>query len=103
METKQFIPLSKSNIGSIIGKKIQWIAEGYNRPYQGIDIIRYVDYSKHNPIISDCISGDDLRFAFLDNHGLISKNGGQTYQATRHDFCFSYSDSYHEIFFAICE
>lgn len=103
MKTTEFQPMTESIINTLVGKKIEWTAEAHHGVYRGVAIIRSIDYSKHNPITCDCISGDDLKFAFLDNHGLTSKNGGQTYQATCDDFCFSYSDSYREIFFVICE
>lgn len=103
MNTTEFQPMTESIINTLVGKKIEWTSEAYHGAYRGVAIIRSIDYSKHNPITCDCISGDDLKFAFLDNHGLESKNGGKTYNATKNDFCFSYSDNDREIFFRECE
>lgn len=100
-----FIPLTETNVNNFIGKKIEFTAPGYekNRDYRGVVIIRSVDMSKHNPIECDCISGDDLRFAFLDDHGLGTADGGKTYHIVDGNRCFSYSDAYREVFVAVCE
>lgn len=97
---QDYYPLTKENIMDLIGKKVEFTAEAYegNSTYRGIAIISAVDYSKKNPISCECISGDDLKFAFLDDHGLTTDNNGLTYQLTKECTSFSYSDSYREIF-----
>lgn len=103
-ENKYFF-LNEKNVNSLIGKKIEFRAPAYehNSPYHGLAIIKSVDYSKHNPIECECISGDNLRYAFLDNHGLSTKDGGETYQVVDKPRCFSYSDGDREVAIRICE
>lgn len=103
MKTTEFQPMTESIINDLINKKIEWTAEAYRGVYRGVAVVRSVDFSKHNPITCDCISGDDLKYAFLDDHGLESKDGGNTYTMTKTDFCFSYSDGDREVFFRECE
>ncbi len=99
----QYKPLTKENIENFIGKKIEFSAEGFGGYYRGIALIKSVDFSKRFPIECECLSGDDLSYAFLDDHGLISNDGGTTYSLTKTNKCFSYSDSYREIFIRLCE
>ena len=103
-ENKYFF-LTEKNIDSLIGKKVEFRAPSYeyNRPYYGIAIIKAVDYKKKKPIECESISGDDLKFAFLDNHGLSTKDGGETYQMIDKPRCFSYSDGDREVAVRICE
>lgn len=98
-----YIPLTECNINDYIGKKIAFTAEGYegNGNYHGVAIIKSVDMSKRFPIECECISGDDLRFAFLDNHGLETTDNGNTYHTVNGDRCFSYSDSFREVFVSL--
>lgn len=103
MNTNMYIPLTEQNIQEFIGKTIGFAAEGYNRNYQGVVLIKSVDMSQKNPISCEVISGDDLQYAFLDDHGLITADGGETYQLTKEFRCFSYSDSYREVFVRVCE
>lgn len=97
----QFEPLTKENVNTFIGKKIAFNAPGYETRYEGVAIIKSVDYSNHNPLECECISGDDLSYAFLDIHGLVSYDGGETYRITNENTCFSYSDGDREIFVKI--
>lgn len=92
-----FYPLLKENANDLIGKKIEFVAEGYNKPYKGVAIIKSVDLSQDKPLLCECIAGDDLRFAFLDDHGIETSDGGETFQLTKSVTSFSYSDSYREI------
>lgn len=97
--------LTQTNVSELIGKKVEFrapCATG-NTPYHGVAVIRSVDFGRHNPIECTCISGDDLHYAFLDNHGLETTDGGETYRMTNRDFCFSYSDQYREVEVRICE
>lgn len=89
------------NIKELIDTTIRWTAPAYegNGVYKGIALIKGVDFSKKRAIIVETIEGDDLSYAFLDNHGLSTKDGGETYQMTDNNFCFSYSDSFREVFF----
>lgn len=98
-------PLTESNVKDFIGKKVEFTAEGYcaNGDYRGIAIIKSVDMSKRNPIECECLEGDDLRYAFLDDHGLETTDGGNTYHIVPQDKCFSYSDGYREVFIKVCE
>ena len=95
----KYIPLTEANVNDFIGKKIEFTAEN---DYRGVAIIKSVDMSLHNPIQCECVSGDDLRFAFLDDHGLETTDGGNTYHIIDGNRCFSYSDAYREIFVAVC-
>lgn len=98
MET---IFLSENNVNEFIGKVITWTAEsGQSKPYRGVAIIKSIDMSKHNPLECETIEGDDLRFAFLDNHGLKKVSDGR-FTTCSENKCFSYSDSFREI--EICE
>lgn len=101
----KYIPLTEKNVQDFINKKIEFTAEGdsANGNYRGVSIIKAVDMSKHNPLTCECVSGDDLRFAFLDDHGLVTKNGGETYRVCEEPRCFSYSDGCREIFVRVCE
>lgn len=98
-----YLPLTETNVKDLIGKKVEFTAEGYNRDYRGVAIIKSVDMNRRNPIECECVSGDDLRFAFLDEHGLETTDGGNTYHIIDNNHCFSYSDSYREIFVSVCE
>lgn len=95
-----YYPLTKENINGLIGKEVEFTAEAYegNSSYRGTAIITAVDYSKRFPILCRHISGDDLKFACLDHHGLTTDNGGETYQLTDKCTSFTYSDNYREIF-----
>lgn len=99
----KYIPLTETNVHDYVGKKIEFTAEGGegNGNYRGVAIIKSVDMEKKFPLECECISGDDLRFAFLDNHGLSTKDDGHTYQMTDSDRCFSYSDAYREVFVSL--
>lgn len=63
--------LTKSNIQSLIGKTITFLVSGYeaNGVYNGIAVIKGVDFSKKHPIACETISGDDLSYAFIDMDG----------------------------------
>lgn len=100
-----FTPLTETNAKDFIGKKVEFTAEGYsaNGNYRGVAVIKSVDMTQRFPIECECISGDDLRYAFLDNHGIETTDGGNTYHIVYHDRCFSYSDSYREVFVQVCE
>lgn len=104
-QIKKFNPLTVSSVEEVIGKIIEWRAPAYsaNFPYSGKAIIESVELNKHNPLSCKIIEGDELHFAFLDNHGLSTKDNGDTYQATETDFCFSLSDNYREVFYRVCE
>lgn len=97
MEHK-FEPLTKENVESFIGKPVEFNAPGYNTFYEGKAIIKSVDYSKDFPLECECLSGEDLNYAFLDNHGLVSHDGGETYRVSDENTCFSFSDGYREVF-----
>lgn len=97
METNYY-PLTKENVQDLIGIKIEFTAEGYNRDYKGTAIINSVDFSKRNPIDCDCLSGDDLKYAFLDDHGLETTDQGESFHVTKICTSFSYSDGYREVF-----
>ena len=98
-----YVPLTECNINDYIGKEIEFTAEGYkgNGDYHGVAIIKSVDMSKRFPIECERISGDDLRFAFLDDHGLGTTDGGNTYHIIEGSRCFSYSDAYREVFVSL--
>ena len=96
----KYIPLTEENVQEFINKKIEFTAEGN---YRGVAVIKTVDMNQHNPLTCECVSGDDLRFAFLDDHGLETTNGGKTYHIVDGPRCFSYSDGYREVFVTVCE
>ena len=79
------------------------IGDDFQTNYRGVAIIKSVDLTKFNPIECECISGDDLHFAILDNHGLETTDNGNTYHIVDHDRCFSYSDLDREVFVTVCE
>lgn len=89
--------LSESNVNNFIGKKITWTAESaQSKPYSGVAVIKSVDMTKRNPLECETIEGDDLSFAFLDNHGLKQVEDGR-FTVSKNDKCLSYSDNYREI------
>lgn len=96
--------LTETNVFELIGKRVEFRAPSAseNRPYHGVSIINSVYMSKRNPIECTFIEGDDLKFAFLDDHGLESTDGGETYHAAEANRCFSYSDGYREVSVRIC-
>lgn len=62
--------LTKKNIQNFIGKQITFTANGYDsQRYSGTAVIRDVDLSKSHPIICERISGDNLKYAFMDMDG----------------------------------
>ncbi len=97
-----YTALTDANISEFIGKRIEFTAEGYSSPYRGEAIIHSVDYSKQFPLECTAISGDDLRFAFLDKYGMESTDGGKSYRISDKNRVFCYSDSYREIFVRVC-
>ena len=98
-----FFFLTENNVKSIIGKKIEFIAPGYkDECYKGIATINSVDISKRNPILCTYESGDNLKYAVLDNHGLKTDDG-EIYHFIDNDRCFSYSDTFREIRVRVCE
>lgn len=109
METNQFIPLTNLNVETLIGKKIEWTAEaygdnGWNRgAYWGIAIILSVDWSNRTPLKCKSIEGNELEYAFLDNHGLETDNGGESYSYTHNNISLSYSDGDREVFYKIID
>lgn len=100
-----FIFLTETNISYFFDKKIEFRAPSSrdNHPYRGITIIRSVDYTKDRPIVCDWLTSDDLSYARLDDHGLSTVDGGETYQIVDGNRCFSYSDRYREVEVRICE
>lgn len=99
---KNWEPLTEANVSNFINKKIVFTAEGYemNRNYRGVAIIKSMDFSKSKPLECDCLEGDDLSYAFLDDHGLYTEDNGESYRAfkTETERCLSYTDGYREIF-----
>lgn len=86
--------LNVENVKDFIGKKLTWFAPAYeaNENYGGTDIIKSVDFSKHNPLTTEVIEGDNLAFAFVDNYGL-TPNGENSFSVdVNAPHCFSYSD-----------
>lgn len=88
--------LNQENVLSLIGKKVKWTAEGYNRPYSGTDIIEAVDFSKHNPLTTKVIDGDNLAFAYLEVFGLEETETGFTI-SHKQPKVFTYSDDFREV------
>lgn len=103
MNANKYIPLTELNIKNLISETIEFTAEGYGTNYRGVVHITSIDMSQRNPISCEVIKGDDLQYAFLDDHGLETHDGGTTYQICSGPKCFSYSDSYREVFFRVCE
>lgn len=100
-----YFPLTETNVKDFIGKKVEFTAEGYsaNGNYHGVAVIKSVDLTKRFPIECECVSGDNLHLAILDDHGLETTDGGNTYHIVDHDKCFSFSDLYREVFVTVCE
>lgn len=93
-------PLMKSNVESLVGRTIEWTAEGYNKNNGGKCIIRSVDFSKVHPLTVDTISGDDLTYAYLQNTGLKSVDGSEDrYEVDENEQSFTYSDDFREVMF----
>lgn len=63
--------LTKKNVHNFIGKQITFTANGHNANgrYSGTAVIKDVDLSKSHPIICEIISGDNLKYAFIDMDG----------------------------------
>lgn len=99
--------LNVENVKSLIGKRIKWCAEAYigNRPYGGEAIIREVSDGEkripygsiHNTLKCETISGDDLRYAFVDRYGLKEERDGCWTCAEDAPRVYCYSDSYREV------
>lgn len=88
--------LNEKNVNQLVGKKIVWTAEGYNRRYSGVDRIKSVDFSKRMPLETEVISGDNLAYAYLEGFGL--KKAGESYRAdVDSPKAFTYSDDYREV------
>lgn len=93
-------PLMKSNVESLIGRTIEWTAEGYNKNYGGECIIRSVNFGKKHPLTVDTISGDDLTYAYLQKTGLKSVDGSEDrYKIDETEQSFTYSDDFREVMF----
>lgn len=89
--------LTETNVSSFIGKKISWKAPSYqSEPYKGVAVIKSVNMNKKRPLECETIYGDDLSFAFLDNHGLKEIGKGM-FKTCLNNRCFSYSDGYREV------
>lgn len=110
------IPLTLSNLASIVGKTIIWEAEAYraNQGYHGYgcyggkEKITEIDLTKRSPIVkSEKIDpkSDGLTYAFVDDHSMIaaSETSYINLLADGKNNCLSYSDSDREIFFEICD
>lgn len=82
--------LTVNNAKSLEGKIIKWEAPGYyaNGKYMGVAKIIAIDLSKRQPIESETISGDNLKYAFInrDDEGTLLSKG----------LCFSDADRYVE-------
>ena len=63
--------LTTENVESLIGKKIRFTAPAYrmNKDYEGVCIIKSVDYANRKPLKCECLEGDDLSYAFLEDYG----------------------------------
>lgn len=108
-------PLTLENLASLVGKTIKWKAEAYKGNhgyhgfglYGGIEKIVEIDITNRRPIIKSekiAYNSDDISFAFVDDHSLIiSGDGYRLEKATGLNNCLSYSDSYRQIFFEICD
>lgn len=64
------IYLTKDNISDFIGKRVKFHAHAGkgNYDYEGVGIIKSVDYSKRNPIEWEHESGDSMQFAGFDGY-----------------------------------
>lgn len=98
--------LNEENVNELIGKKVKWTAEAYehNRRYNGVDIIKSVDLSKHRPLETEVISGDNLGYAYLERYGLEPAPGisDTAYRLSKEaPRCFTYSDDFREV--EICD
>lgn len=89
--------LNSSNVRRLIGKQVTWKAPGYNRQYEGADIILGVDFSKPMPIITKTVWGDDLSYAFLTNHSLVENEDGIITSSDVTPYCFAYTDEDREV------
>lgn len=99
METKDIIFLNESNLATFVGKKIRWSAPSEQEyPYSGVAVIKAVDLTKHRPLTVETISGDDLKYAFLDDHGMkYDEEHGWWTSCCKGDRVLSYSDGYREV------
>ena len=63
--------LTTENVESLIGKKIRFTAPAYrmNKDYEGVCIIKSIDYAHRNALECECLEGDDLSYAFLEDYG----------------------------------
>lgn len=67
-----FYFLTEQNVTELIGKRIEFRAPGAweNGNYGGVAVIKAVDLNQRFPLTVEHVSGDDLKYAFLDDHGL---------------------------------
>lgn len=80
--------LTTKNAKTLIGKKIKWNApaDHANADYEGVAIIKEVDFSKNHPLLVETVSGDSLEYAFLDK----TLQGDILYE----EFCYSDADRF---------
>lgn len=69
-EFNGFEEITKENIQSFVGNKIEWKAPAGkgNEPYTGIAIVKSIT---DNKIDAECLSGDNLNYAFWDFDNLV--------------------------------
>lgn len=88
--------LNMENASDLIGKKVTWTAEGYNKRYSGKCLVKSVDFSKRNPLETEVIFGDNLDYAYLEGFGLKEENGKYAID-TNAPKVFTYSDDFREV------
>lgn len=66
----KMVYLTKDNINDFIGKRIKFHAPAGkgNYDYEGVGVIKSVDYTKRNPIEWEAESGDPMQFACFDGY-----------------------------------
>lgn len=100
-----FYFLTEQNVTELIGKRIEFRAPGAweNGNYGGVAVIKAVDLNQRFPLTVEHVSGDDLKYAFLDDHGLEPLADGKGWGMTAGPRCFSYSDQFREVEVRPCE
>lgn len=88
--------LNEKNVQELVGKKVTWKAPGYEKQYCGTDIVKSVDFKRRFPIVTEVVTGDNLRYAYLENFGLVKTSYGIVVSPTAPS-AFTYTDDYREV------
>jgi len=64
--------LTRDNVSQIVGKRVRFWSDGYNRQETGTARILGVDLNKRFVLTVDEVEGDDISYAFVGQFGFIT-------------------------------